>query len=133
LCNTQKSFFYRHGAGRFFGLDVADLPRMGVPFMKSLVIKRSVVVAGHKTSVSLEDAFWKGLKEIAAQRDVTLSELVGTIDAERDYGNLSSALRLFVLDFYRTQLSDLKEGRDGSDGEPESGAVRIRGLAQARH
>jgi len=105
----------------------------GVPFMKSLVIKRSVVVAGLKTSVSLEDAFWKGLKEIAAERDVTLSELAGTIDAEREYGNLSSALRLFVLDFYRTQLSDLKEGRDGSDGESESGAVRIRRLAQARH
>ena len=58
---------------------------------------RSVVVAGHKTSVSLEDAFWKGLKEIAAERDVTLSELVGTIDAEREYGNLSSALRLSEL------------------------------------
>jgi predicted DNA-binding ribbon-helix-helix protein len=102
--------------------------------MKSLVIKRSVVVAGHKTSVSLEDAFWKGLKEIAGERDTTLSELVGTIDSEREYGNLSSALRLFVLDFYRTQLSDLKEGRDGSDqGSASSGAVRIRRMAQARH
>jgi len=50
---------------------------MGGAFMKSLVIKRSVVVAGHKTSVSLEDAFWKGLKEIAHARDLTLSELVG--------------------------------------------------------
>ena len=107
---------------------------MGGDFMKSLVIKRSVVVAGHKTSVSLEDAFWKGLKEIAHARDLTLSELVGAIDTERDYGNLSSALRLFLLDFYRTQLSDLKEGRDGSNGESESsGAVRIRRVAQARH
>ena len=129
-----KIFFYRHGAGRFFRLDVANLLPMGGGFMKSLVIKRSVVVAGHKTSVSLEDAFWKGLKEIAGERDTTLSELVGTIDAERECGNLSSALRLFVLDFYRTQLSDLKEGRDGSDGESESsGAVRIRRMAQARH
>ena len=102
--------------------------------MKSLVIKRSVVVAGHKTSVSLEDAFWKGLKEIAGDRDMTLSELIGTIDSERENGNLSSALRLFVLDFYRTQLSDLKEGRDGSDqGSESSGAVRIRRIAQARH
>ena len=99
--------------------------------MKSLVIKRSVVVAGHKTSVSLEDAFWKGLKDIARERHVTLSELVGTIDSEREYGNLSSALRLFVLDFYRTIL---KEGRDGSDGESESsGAVRIRRMVQAGH
>jgi len=101
--------------------------------MKSLVIKRSVVVAGHKTSVSLEDAFWKGLKDIARGRNVTLSELVGTIDSEREYGNLSSALRLFVLDFYRTQLSDLKEGRDGSDGEPENSTVRIRRMVQAGH
>jgi predicted DNA-binding ribbon-helix-helix protein len=45
--------------------------------MKSLVIKRSVVVAGRKTSVSLEDAFWKGLKEVAGERDTTLTELVG--------------------------------------------------------
>ena len=102
--------------------------------MKSLVIKRSVVVAGHKTSVSLEDAFWKGLKEIARVRDLTLSELIGAIDSEREYGNLSSAVRLFVLEFYRSQISDLKEGRDGSDGESESsGAGRIRRIAQARH
>ena len=107
---------------------------MGGAFMKSLVIKRSVVVAGHKTSVSLEDAFWKGLKDIARGRQVTLSELVGTIDSERECGNLSSALRLFVLDFYRTQLSDIKQGRDGSDGESESsGAVRIRRMVQAGH
>jgi predicted DNA-binding ribbon-helix-helix protein len=118
--------------GDFFGW--MSRLQMGGGFMKSLVIKRSVVVAGHKTSVSLEDAFWKGLKEIAGERDTTLSELVGTIDSEREYGNLSSALRLFVLDFYRTQLSDLKEGRDGSDRESESsGAVRIRRIAQARH
>ena len=134
FCNAAKSFFDCHGAGRFFRLDVADLLQMGGDFMKSLVIKRSVVVAGHKTSVSLEDAFWKGLKEIAHARDLTLSELVGAIDSEREYGNLSSALRLFVLDFYRTQLSDLKEGRDGSDqGSETSGAVRMRRMAQARH
>jgi predicted DNA-binding ribbon-helix-helix protein len=70
--------------------------------MKSPVIKRSIVVAGHKTSVSLEDAFWKGLKEIADDRDVTLSDLVSTIDTGRNHGNLSSAIRLFVLDHFRT-------------------------------
>ena len=74
--------------------------------MKSPVVKRSIVIAGHKTSVSLEDAFWKGLKEIASRRDATLSELVASIDADRQHGNLSSALRLFVLDFYRHQLSE---------------------------
>lgn len=69
--------------------------------MKSPVVKRSIVIAGHKTSVSLEDAFWRGLKEIASSRNATLSDLVASIDADRQHGNLSSALRLFVLDFYR--------------------------------
>ena len=84
--------------------------------MKSPVIKRSIVIAGHKTSVSLEDAFWKGLKEIASGRDMTLSDLVAAIDSERQHGNLSSAIRLYVLDFYRNQLSDHNEGRDGTRG-----------------
>jgi predicted DNA-binding ribbon-helix-helix protein len=73
--------------------------------MKSLVIKRSVVIAGHKTSVSLEDAFWKALKEIAHERDMTSSDLVAAIDSERQHGNLSSAIRLFVLNHYRSQVS----------------------------
>jgi predicted DNA-binding ribbon-helix-helix protein len=73
--------------------------------MKSPVVKRSIVIAGHKTSVSLEDAFWKGLKEIASWRNATLSDLVASIDADRQHGNLSSALRLFVLDFYRNPPS----------------------------
>jgi predicted DNA-binding ribbon-helix-helix protein len=72
--------------------------------MKSPVVKRSIVIAGHKTSVSLEDAFWKCLKEIAGGRDMTLSDLVATIDTERRQGNLSSAIRLFVLDHYRGRL-----------------------------
>jgi predicted DNA-binding ribbon-helix-helix protein len=71
--------------------------------MKSQVVKRSIVIAGHKTSVSLEEAFWKGLKEIAASRDMTLSDMVSQIDSERRHGNLSSAIRLFVLDHYRAQ------------------------------
>jgi predicted DNA-binding ribbon-helix-helix protein len=59
---------------------------------KSQIIKRSIVIAGHKTSVSLEDAFWTGLKEIATCRDMALSELVRIIDTDRQYGNLSSAI-----------------------------------------
>src|SRR5258705_1459764 len=69
--------------------------------MKSPVVKLSIVIAGHKTSVSLEDAFWTGLKEIAAKRDLTLSDMVAAIDQDRRHGNLSSAIRLFVLDYYR--------------------------------
>ena len=79
--------------------------------MKSPVIKRSIVIAGHKTSVSLEDAFWKGLKDIAGTRDQTLSELVAAIDSERRHGNLSSAIRLFVLDHYRNQQAEERSGR----------------------
>ena len=84
--------------------------------MKSTVIKRSIVIAGHKTSVSLEDAFWKSLKEIAGERNMGASDLVAAIDSERQHGNLSSAIRLYVLDFYRNQLSDHNEGRDGTRG-----------------
>jgi predicted DNA-binding ribbon-helix-helix protein len=71
--------------------------------MKSPVVKRSIVVAGHKTSVSLEEAFWNGMKEISGRRNMTLSELVGEIDGNRQQGNLSSAIRLFVLDHFRAQ------------------------------
>ena len=95
--------------------------------MKSPVVKRSIVIAGHKTSVSLEDAFWKGLKEIAGGRDATLSELVASIDADRQHGNLSSALRLFVLDFYRNQLSE----EIGLQAAPREDMMVVRSAASA--
>jgi predicted DNA-binding ribbon-helix-helix protein len=82
--------------------------------MKSPVVKRSIVIAGHKTSVSLEDAFWKGLKEIAGGREMTLSDLVALIDTERRHGNLSSAIRLFVLDHYREQIGKDRRLHDSS-------------------
>ena len=78
--------------------------------MKSPVVKPSIVIAGHKTSVSLEDAFWKALKEIAGDRQMTLSDLVASIDTGRHLGNLSSAIRLIVLDHYRTQLDNRRAG-----------------------
>ena len=81
--------------------------------MKSPVVKRSIVITGHKTSVSLEDAFWTGLKDIATSRNMTLSELVASIDGDRRQGNLSSAIRLFVLDHYRGRRdSDSGNHRD---------------------
>ncbi|HLH94011.1 MAG TPA: ribbon-helix-helix domain-containing protein [Xanthobacteraceae bacterium] len=95
--------------------------------MKSPVVKRSIVIAGHKTSVSLEDAFWKGLKEIASGRHATLSELVASIDADRQQGNLSSALRLFVLDFYRTQVGD----EMGLHGSTPQDAMMVRPAVSA--
>ena len=92
--------------------------------MKSPVVKRSIVIAGHKTSVSLEDAFWKGLKDIAIVRQVTLSDLVASIDTERRHGNLSSAIRLFVLDHYRAQSGN-------ADDRPGAGAAAARNHADA--
>jgi len=69
--------------------------------MKSSIVKRSIVVGGHKTSVSLEEAFWSGMKEISGVRSITLSRLVSEIDANRNQGNLSSAIRQFVLDHFK--------------------------------
>ena len=63
----------------------------------SIIVKRSVRVAGHATSISLEAAFWQGLCDIAAARRMSVNALVAAIDATRS-GNLSSAIRLFVLD-----------------------------------
>jgi predicted DNA-binding ribbon-helix-helix protein len=87
--------------------------------MSSTVVKRSIVIAGHKTSVSLEEAFWKALKEIAVGRGSTLSNLLTAIDVERRQGNLSSCLRLFVLDFYRHRLTEVRGARaPASDAPP---------------
>ncbi|MGN6308230.1 MAG: ribbon-helix-helix domain-containing protein [Xanthobacteraceae bacterium] len=71
--------------------------------LKYAVVKRSVMVGGHKTSVSLEDAFWESLKDIAARRGVSLSAQLAGIDTDRDTRNMSSAIRLFVLDYFRTR------------------------------
>jgi len=65
------------------------------------VIKRSIEIAGHRTSVTLEDEFWSALREIAAERGQTLRALIAEVDAGRGENNLSSAIRLFVLDHYR--------------------------------
>jgi predicted DNA-binding ribbon-helix-helix protein len=73
--------------------------------MKSPVAKRSVVVGGHKTSVSLEEAFWDGLKEISGSRNTTLSGLISEIDSNRHESNLSSAIRLFVLGYFKNRAA----------------------------
>jgi len=80
--------------------------------MKSAVTKRSIMLDGHKTSVSLEDAFWTELKEIARLQGVTVSSLVAAIDATRKQSNLSSAIRVFVLEHLRN--------KDKSAGPPHS-------------
>ena len=82
--------------------------------MESSVIKRSIVIAGHKTSVSLEDAFWVCLRRIAKERG-SVSDLVASIDVDRQRGgnrNLSSAIRLFVLGLYFNQPAPQRGTRE---------------------
>ena len=68
--------------------------------MKSAVIKRSVLVSGHKTSVSLEDIFWQALKELAVKKNIALCDMVDEIDKARTSANLSSALRQHVMEHF---------------------------------
>jgi predicted DNA-binding ribbon-helix-helix protein len=77
------------------------------------VIKRSLVIAGHRTSVSLEDAFWRRLCAIAAERGLSLNGLAAMIDASRDGANLSSAIRVFVLEA-KGSSGELADAADGS-------------------
>jgi predicted DNA-binding ribbon-helix-helix protein len=83
--------------------------------MNSPIIKRSVILHAHKTSVSLEQPFWLELKSIAAERNVPLHRLISEIDGNRQHGNLSSALRLFVLAKYRPAAVDPRAPHHGPD------------------
>lgn len=70
--------------------------------MKSLIVKHSVLINGHKTSVSLELDFWEAAQEIAGVQGRTAANLIAEIDSKRETGNLSSAVRLYVLAHYRS-------------------------------
>lgn len=74
--------------------------------VNSSVVKRSIIRDGHKSSVSLEDQFWDALREIADSERMTVSALVGTIDHGPNRRNLSSAIRVFVLDRFRRNSDD---------------------------
>jgi predicted DNA-binding ribbon-helix-helix protein len=82
--------------------------------MKSVIVKRSIVINGHKTSVSLEDAFWSSLKNIARTEGVPVSKMVTEIDRTRERGNLSSAIRLFILEQVRAKPLVRPSGRGAS-------------------
>jgi predicted DNA-binding ribbon-helix-helix protein len=71
---------------------------------KSPVVKRSIEIVGHQTSISLEDQFWEALKQIAKERGTTLKDLVASIEAEPHTGGLSSAIRVFVIEHYEARL-----------------------------
>ena len=79
--------------------------------MKSSIVKRSVTLHGRRTSVSLEDAFWKALREIAYHQHVSPSDLIESINTNRKQSNLSSAIRLFVLGLYQDQIRPLKPSK----------------------
>ncbi len=79
--------------------------------MQTAVFKRSIVLDGHKTSVSLENEFWLGLREIAGRENASLSTLVGKIDRERNSCNLSSAIRVFVFNYFRAHMDRLESGQ----------------------
>jgi predicted DNA-binding ribbon-helix-helix protein len=68
-----------------------------MPDASEAVIKRSLVIAGHRTSVSVEEPFWAELKRIAAFRGMSVAALVAEVDEGRKRQNLSSAIRVFVL------------------------------------
>jgi len=80
------------------------------------VVHHTIRLGDRTTCVTLEDAFWLGLKEIARGRLITLSDLVGEIAARRGHSNLSSAIRLYVLEFYRSQIPDAADVPEGVPG-----------------
>jgi len=73
------------------------------------IVKRSVVIAGHRTSVSLEPAFWDALKELAQRRALSINKLIAEIDRDRA-GNLSSAIRVYVLRAVRAEREEAGRG-----------------------
>jgi predicted DNA-binding ribbon-helix-helix protein len=89
---------------------------MPLPKIKSPIAKRSLIIGTRKTSITLETPFWEVLKEIAASETLTPGQLVARIDADRQHANLSSAIRLYVLDHYRRLAEGAAGG--GNGGRP---------------
>ncbi len=92
--------------------------------MKSSITKRSVVIGGHKTSVSLEEPFWSAVREIAGNQQMTVSSLLRQIDLERRNANLSSAIRVYVLENVRSQVTSARQ-HTGLTGEPLWNATHV--------
>lgn len=94
--------------------------------MKSVVIKRSVLINGRKSSVSLENEFWDALREIARRRKIALTALVEQVDKDRNNINLSSAIRVFVFKHSRPGVAE----RDASPGRPSTDSRGMRARAE---
>jgi predicted DNA-binding ribbon-helix-helix protein len=88
--------------------------------MESAVVKRSVVIAGHKTSISLEAEFWEGLKFVAGEKNLKISKLLTTIEQQGTQNNLSSAVRLFVFRYFVSLIPDKEHVGDGMDAQPRT-------------
>jgi predicted DNA-binding ribbon-helix-helix protein len=97
--------------------------------LPSRVLKRSIKIADRKTSTSLEDGFWRALREIAVAQNLRVAKLVSRIDKDRQNKNLSSAIRVFVLEHYRKVASDRHQGLANKGGELGS-AVTLGSLRQ---
>jgi predicted DNA-binding ribbon-helix-helix protein len=95
----------------------------GTDMETTVIKKRSICVAGHKTSISLEDDFWQSLRQIAEEREKTVAQLIAAIDDNREFANLSSAIRLFILRYYRDQLD--QEDRTVTSVAPPNGSHSI--------
>jgi len=90
---------------------------------KSAIIKHSITLGGHRTSVSLESEFWKAAQDIAEERHETVPQLLTSIDAGRQHANLSSAIRLFVLSHYQQRSALGEAGLNPRSGPPSIGSV----------
>jgi len=95
------------------------MPEIG----KSAVTKRSVVIGGHKTSVSLEEPFWSEVRAIAQAERITVSNLLRRIDRERSNANLSSAIRVYVLEHVREKVRRMRREREDEDYAPQLAAL----------
>jgi predicted DNA-binding ribbon-helix-helix protein len=95
------------------------MPEIG----KSAVTKRSVVIGGHKTSVSLEEPFWTEVRSIAEAEQITVSNLLRRIDRERSNANLSSAIRVYVLEHVREKVRRMRREREGETYAPQLAAL----------
>jgi predicted DNA-binding ribbon-helix-helix protein len=95
--NRLRSFYARPPGTSGEAAEEAMSPTTS---LKSQNLRRTITINGHKTTISLEEAFWTSLKEIAATKNLRPSILVEAISGKSETSNLSSAIRLYVLDFY---------------------------------
>jgi predicted DNA-binding ribbon-helix-helix protein len=115
MTHQAKPLVYTNGNQRF---SPPSHNRSVALDMKSSIIKRSIELRGHKTSVSLEDEFWTSLRQVANAQGVSLPTLLLGIDDARDGANLSSAIRVHVLNFYRNRVNAEETAQDARAAAP---------------